>query len=429
MGEESVRIGMLGFGNVGTAVARLLHQDGDRLRGVAGRPLVLRRALVKDATKPREVPAGAEIASDPAAVLEAADIDLVIEAMGGIEPATSYLLRALQAGKPVVTANKEAIAYRGKELLEAASAAGVPLRFEASVAGGVPIIRALKRSLVGDSVLEIAGIVNGTVNYVLGLMESGCEREQAVRLAQERGYAEPDPSKDLNGYDAACKLAILASIAFGCRVVPDQVWTEGITNITREDLLWGRELGYVLKLLAVARSTSRGIEVYVRPTFLPQEHPLAGVRGVTNAVLVRGRWCGELVFQGAGAGGEPTATAIMADVLEIVRQLAAGGEEGTYCTCREEAQVVPAEKSEGAAYLHLEVVDRPGVLAQVARCLAAHGVSAAEVLQKARGREAVPLLFITHPGPLGALRAALDDIAGLAVVRQVRSVIAVVGKA
>ena len=432
MRNREIAVGMLGLGNVGGAVANLLHRDGDRLAAAVGAPLVLRRVLVRDPKRLRAglagLPCGVlDLVDDPAAILESPDIDLVIEVMGGLEPATGYMLRALRAGKPVVTANKEAVAYRGRELLETAALYGLPLRFEASVAGGVPIVRTLKRSLTGDRVLELTGIVNGTCNYVLGLMDEGCDRGQAVDMARQQGYAEADPSRDLNGGDAACKLAILCSIAFGSRVLPNQIWTEGITRVSPEDLRWGREMGYVLKLVAAARLVAGGLEAYVRPVFLPQTHPLATVRGVTNALLVRGLSCGELVFQGAGAGGEATATAVVADVVEAARHLLEGVAETNYCTCREEARLVPAEEWESAAYVHLEVVDRPGVLAAVAGCLAAHGVSAAEVLQKARGKGPVPILFITHPGPLGILQRAVADIERLPVVHRVCSVIGVVG--
>ncbi|MEW6547099.1 MAG: homoserine dehydrogenase [Bacillota bacterium] len=422
-----MRVGMLGLGTVGQAVVRLLHEERDRLR-TSGTPLEPVRALVRDPSRPRPVPPGLELTTDPARVLEDPGIDLVVELMGGVEPATSYMLRALRAGKPVVTANKEAIAHRGRELLEAAAASRLPLRFEASVAGAVPVIRALKESLAGDRVVEVAGIVNGTSNYVLGLMEEGLELEAAVRMARERGYAEADPTRDLDGSDAACKLAILASIAFSARVLPEQVGTRGIQMVSRDDLRWGREMGYRLKLLALARHTPAGIEAHVRPTFLPASHPLAGIAGVTNALLVRGERCGELVFQGPGAGGDATATAVVSDMLEIARRAAAGVRDGFYCTCREQAAVVPAHRCVTSAYVHLEVVDRPGVLAQVAGCLASHDVSIAEVLQKARGEGPVPVVFITHPSPLGALEEAVREIGRLPVVSRVASVMAVLGK-
>lgn len=441
-----MRVGFLGLGTVGQAVVRLLHEERQRL-AATGLALQPARALVRDTARPRAVPATLELTADPARVLDAPDIDLVVEVMGGVEPATTYMLRALRAGRPVVTANKEAIAHRGKDLLEAAAQAGVPLRFEASVAGAIPIVRALKESLAGDRVTEIAGIVNGTSNYVLGLMEEGRDLEAAVRMARERGYAEPDPTRDLDGSDAACKLAILASIAFSARVRPEQVGTCGIQMVSREDLRWGREMGYRLKLLALARRTEAGIEAHVRPTFLPVSHPLAGVGGVTNALLVRGERCGDLVFQGPGAGGDATATAVVGDLLEIARRRLAPGagalgagaaeasatlgarvREGPYCTCRDQVEVVPPHRCVTAAYLHLEVADRPGVLAQVAGCLAAHQVSIAEALQKARGEGPVPVLFITHPSPWGALEAAVKEIAGLPVVARVAGLMAVLGR-
>ncbi|MDI6894502.1 MAG: homoserine dehydrogenase [Bacillota bacterium] len=422
-----MRIGFLGLGTVGQAVVRLLHEEGERL-GAAGWALEPVRALVRDAARPRAVPVDLDLTADPARVVEDPAIDLVVEVMGGVEPATSYMLRALRAGKPVVTANKEAIAHRGKDLLEAAAEVGVPLRFEACVAAAIPIVRALKDSLAGDRITEIAGIVNGTSNYVLGLMEQGCDLKVAVRMAQERGYAEPDPTRDLDGSDAACKLAILASIAFSARVRPEQVGTHGIQMVSREDLRWGREMGYRLKLLALARRAEAGIEAHVRPTFLPVSHPLAGVGGVTNALLVRGERCGDLVFQGPGAGGDATATAVVGDMLEIARRAAVGARDGAYCTCREQVEVVPPRRCVTGAYLHLEVADRPGVLAQVAGCLAAHQVSIAEALQKARGEGPVPVLFITHASPWGPLEAAVEEIGRLPVVAQVAGLMAVLGR-
>lgn len=422
-----MRVGILGLGTVGQAVVRLLREERERLHA-GGTPVEPVRALVRDAARSRPVPGGLELTTDPARIVEGPDIDLVVEVMGGVEPATSYMMRALAAGKPVVTANKEALARRGRELLEAAAAARVPLRFEASVAGAVPIIRALKESLAGDRITELGGIVNGTSNYVLGLMEEGHDLEAAVATARERGYAEADPTRDLDGSDAACKLAILASISFSTRILPDQIGTWGIQMVSREDLHWGREMGYRLKLLALARRTPAGIEAHVRPTFLPAHHPLARVSGVTNALLVRGERCGQLVFQGPGAGGDATATAVVGDVLEVARRATAGVRDGSYCTCREQVEVVPASRWVTASYLHLEVLDRPGVLAQVAGCLAAHDVSIAEVLQKAQGEGPVPLLFITHPSPLGALEQAVTEIGRLPVVCRVASVMAVQAK-
>ncbi|MBD8059803.1 homoserine dehydrogenase [Cellulomonas sp. JH27-2] len=427
----SLRVALLGCGVVGTQVARLLTEQADDLAARVGARLELVGIAVRDTTAERE-------GVDPALLTQDADelvtrADVVVEVMGGIEPARTLILRAIEHGASVVTANKALLAADGPTLYAAADAAGVDLYFEAAVAGAIPIVRPVRESLAGDRVQRVLGIVNGTTNYVLDKMATdGLDLDQAVKEAQALGYAEADPTADVEGYDAAAKAAILASLAFHTRVSIDDVHREGITGLTADDVAWAASTGRTLKLLAIAeRNTAddgtEGIQVRVHPALVPSDHPLAGVRGAFNAVFVEAEAAGELMFYGRGAGGAPTASAVLGDVVSVARHRVLGG-RGPVESSYADLPVLPADSARTRYQVRLEVRDQPGVLAQVAAVLAEHGVSIESVRQSAVPDDHVALLLITtHTASERALSGTVEAISGLDVVRAVVSVLRVEG--
>ena len=332
--EQVVRIGMLGCGNVGAAVARLVHDHGDDIARRTGCRLEIARVAVRDVARDRDVPLSPEVfTTDGASIVDDPDIDIVCELLGGIEPARALILRAFANGRSVVTASKELLANNGKELFDASDAAGVDLAFEAAVAGGIPLIAPLKGSLAGERISRILGIVNGTTNYILTQMfERGSAFDAALAEAQRLGYAEADPTADVEGFDAAAKCAILASIAFNTRVVASDVYREGITKIQAQDIADAKRLGYTVKLLAIAELDDDEVSVRVHPAMVPESHPLASVRDAFNAVFVEGDRIGQLMFYGRGAGGDPTAVAVVGDLAQVARNRVAGT-RGMGCTC------------------------------------------------------------------------------------------------
>jgi homoserine dehydrogenase len=419
----SIGIGILGGGVVGGSLARRLLSDREVIAQKTGLDLELIKVAVRDVKKERLFPAEyatsrvEEVVDDP-------DVSLVVELMGGLEPARSLVLRALDSGKPVVTANKELVAADGPVLFDRAAAKGVSLLFEAAVGGGIPLIRPLMESLAGERLTRVSGIVNGTTNYILTAMdEHGVAYADALAAAQQLGFAEADPTADVGGGDAAAKAAILGGLAFGVWVGSDRVYREGIAGIDTRDLVFARQLGYVIKLLAVAEVSNGGVVVRVHPALVPRNHPLASIRGATNAVFIEGPAIGELLFAGPGAGGEPTATAVLGDVIDASRELLAG------------TQVAPrirfgdgtvGEFSSVATrwYLRLEVVDAPGVLAQIAAVFGESRVSIASVWQEGRGEDAT-LILVTHEAKESDHRTAMDRLATLPVVEQVAAAIRV----
>ncbi|HEX9343540.1 MAG TPA: homoserine dehydrogenase [Actinomycetota bacterium] len=424
----TVGIGMLGCGAVGTGVARLLADHAEPIRDRAGVPLALRRIAVRDLTKKRDPVVDPTILGDePAAVVEDPGVDVVVEVMGGIEPARSLILRALELGKPVVTANKELLATRAGELFAAADRSGVDLRFEAAVAGAIPIIAPLKQSLAGDRLRRVLGIVNGTTNYVLWRMAStGADYEDALAEATELGYAEPDPSADVEGFDAAAKCAILASLAFNARVVAGDVYREGITDVTAADIAAAARMGYTVKLLAIAEEVDGDVSARVHPAMIPDTHPLASVTEAYNAVFVEGDAVGQLMFYGKGAGSLPTGAAVVGDLVEVARNRLQGA-RGVGCTCLYERSVRSMDEVDTQYYLALDVADRPGVLAKVATVFGEHGVSIRSVLQRGKGDEA-QLVLVTHLAREGAMRATLAGLRQLDVVNDLQSVMRVEGE-
>jgi homoserine dehydrogenase len=427
---EQVRpltVALLGGGTVGSEVARLIIENAHDLAERVGAPVVLTKVAVRDASRSRPGIPDAALTDDAAAVA-ASGADIVVEVMGGIEPARTLILSAMAAGSSVVTANKALLAADGATLYEAAGRNGVDLYFEAAVAGAIPLLRPLRESLSGDRVTRVLGIVNGTTNFMLTKMdEEHVEYDDVLAEAAELGYLEADPSLDIDGHDAAAKAAILAELAFHTRVTLDDVYCEGISRVTSDDIRAAQQMGFVIKLLAVAERTDEGVIVRVHPTMLPRSHPLAAVRGAFNAVFVEAEAAGEVMFYGRGAGGAPTASAVMGDVVTAARNRVSGGlgpGESTYSNL----PVLPVGKALTRYYVNLAVTDRPGVLASIASAFSDNGVSIQVVRQDGHGDEA-GLIVRTHRASDAALRATVDHLAQLDTVKRVLGVMRVEGEA
>jgi homoserine dehydrogenase len=410
-----VRIGLLGCGTVGQGVVRMLAEQGATIERASGHRLQLGPILVRDLGKQRPGVDPQLLTTNAADVLEDPEVSVVIEVMGGLEPTFDYLRRALAAGKAVVTANKQLLSRHGPELLEAAERAGTELRFEASACAAIPVIKVLRESLLVAEIDAVTGIVNGTTNFILSEMRrSGLSYAAALALAQERGYAEADPSEDVGGADAAAKMAILASIAFHARVLIDDVPFEGIDRLQGEDIELARELGFVVKLLGVARLVQGAVSVRVHPALVPSDHPLAAVSGPDNAVLLESSTAGQIMLVGPGAGGTETASAVVADVLSIL-----GTHRGSFlhnALADAGRPFAPADSIDSAFYVRLQVADQPGVLARVAAIFGEHEVSIRTVVQKGEGEQA-RLVLVLHRGPEVNVRQAIDRIRKLADVR------------
>jgi homoserine dehydrogenase len=426
-GTDELGIGLLGCGTVGSAVVRLLRTNGAEIRRRTGTGLRLSRVAVAHPEKSRGLQFDAGVLTGNAADVSAdPQVDVVAEVMGGLEPARTLLLDAIERGKSVVTANKQLIARHGPELFGAAARAGVDLRLEASVGGGLPVIQTLKESLAANRILEITGILNGTTNYILTKMaEEGWEFGAALEDAQRRGYAEADPTDDLDGHDAAAKLAILATIAFHTPVRADDVYREGIRRISPQDMAFARELGFAVKLLALAREHQGRVEAHVHPAFLPRDHPLASVRNELNAVFVRGDFSGEVMTVGRGAGGEPTASAVVADLIDIARNRRAGAHGRVGWAALDARPLRPMDETASPFYLLMQVTDRPGVFARIAAIFGEEGVSIASIVQKSRGHSA-DIIMVTHTARESQMRRVLTRVEDLDVVGAVRNVIRVV---
>ncbi len=427
MTSSVVRLGLLGCGNVGSSLAQMIASNGDAIAERAGVRLEITQIAVRDVAKDRGLPANsASITDDPSSVVAASDVDLVVEVMGGIEPARTLILAALAAGKPVVTANKALLAAAGAELFAAAEAGGVDLLFEASVCGGIPLMRPLRESLAGDRILRVTGIVNGTTNYILTRMtEAGQSFADALAEAQALGFAEADPTADVEAHDAAAKAAIIASIAFGAEVTDSDVYREGITSITAGDIEAARELGYVVKLLAVAEERDGKVGARVHPAMVPVQHPLATVREAFNAVFIEGEATGEVMLYGRGAGGFPTASAVLGDVIDAAKNLASGGRGATIGKLVRR-EMLPMEGVVSQYYLEVEAADRPGVLAVVADVFGRHEVSIESMQQRGIGEDA-RLIFVTHSARESDLRSTVEELRETDAVHRVGSVLRVLG--
>jgi homoserine dehydrogenase len=426
MDSTRLRVGLLGCGNVGGALASLLVEDHNRIAARTGLSLELAAVAVRSPSRERVVTvADGLLTTDAHAVVVDPTIDIVVEVIGGIEPARTLILAALKSGKPVITANKELLANCGPELFEAAATAGVDLLFEAAVAGAIPLIRPLRESLAGERIRRVMGIVNGTTNFILSRMsEEGATYHDALVEAQSLGYAERDPTADVEGYDAAAKAAILANVAFGARVVAGDVYRQGISDITVMDIAMAARLGFVIKLLAIVEAHEDAIAVRVHPVMLPATHPLASVRDSFNAVFVEGDAVGELMFLGRGAGGMPTASAVLGDLLDAAHNRTAGG-PGRTLTLRAVPQR-PIDDLTSAYYLTMQVTDRPGVLHAVAGILGAHRVSVRSMEQETSSDGGARLMFITHPALERDVQGCLHDLRGLDVVVGIGGLIRVV---
>ena len=419
-GVKSVRIGLLGIGTVGRAVARALSERRDVLSRAAATPIVLQRAAVRDLSRDRGVDQ-ALLTGDARSIVQADDVDVVIELMGGEEPARTLIAEALQRGKPVITANKRVLAWHGPQLAQIAAERGVELRFEAAVGGGIPLIAPLTDDLAANRVLELRAIINGTTNYILTRMAAGEKYDAALAQAQKLGYAEADPTDDVDAIDAADKLAILVRIAFGLSCTPGQIFRQGLRGLDPQDLAYGREMGYALKLLATARQTDGRVEARVHPTFLSAEHPLARVDGPRNAVHIVGDLSGPVMFGGLGAGGDATASAVLADVTHVARRLALGDPVQPPRPTPSAPQLLPMDEVRTRCYLRLAVDDVPGVFAQVTRVLAEHGIGLASVIQREPGTGPADVVLLTYAAPESALARAEAELAQLPCTRAVRA--------
>ena len=422
-----LKVALLGCGTVGSEVVRLLHSSADDLTARIGSPLELAGIAVRRPQRRRDLPVDeALFTTDAAALVARDDVDVVVEVIGGIEPARSLIVAALTAGKGVVTANKALLAEDGATLHAAAAAGGADLYYEASTAGAIPILRPLRESLVGDDVRRVLGIVNGTTNYILTRMdEVGMGFQEALDEATSLGYAEADPTADVEGFDAAAKAAILASLAFHTRVTAADVHREGISEVTAADVASAKAMGCVVKLLAIAEKEGGAVGVRVHPAMIPRTHPLAAVREAYNAVFVEAASAGQLMFYGRGAGGSPTASAVLGDLVAVARNTlsgARGAGESSYADLR----VRPMGETVTRYHLDLDVADKAGVLAAVATTFSAHDVSIRTVRQEGHGDDA-SLVVVTHVATDAALQAVVEELRGLDVVRAVASVMRVEG--
>lgn len=423
-------VGIIGLGTVGGSVYKVLNQNQEKIEKEVGLPVRVKKVFDLNQKRYEELSVPLEQrANSVEEVLNEREVSIVVELIGKIEPAKTIILDSLKRGKSVVTANKELLALHGEELLSTAAKNGVDLLFEASVGGGIPIIKPLKESLAGNRVQEVMGIVNGTTNYILSRMsEESCSFAEALKEAQDKGYAEADPSADIEGRDAASKIAILASIAFNSRVLSTQVYCEGISKITAQDIKYAKELGFVIKLLAVGKEENGLIDVRVHPALIPVSHPLASVEKVYNAIYVKGDVVGEVMFFGPGAGGLAAASSVVGDIIDIARNLKFKCLGKVGCTCFESKVVRPIEELVTRYYILMEVLDRPGVLASIAGEFGKAQVSLASVIQKETFGERAELVFMTHKTIERSLRQAIEAIKKLPVVSEVKNVIRVEGE-
>lgn len=421
---EKIKIGLLGLGTVGTGVYKLIRMRSDIMEKTIGTQLEIKKILVHNINKKREGIDPALLTDDWNEIIEDDEIQIIVEVIGGIEPAKTMIMEALRAGKNVVSANKDLIAEEGRDLLETAQAMGKDFLFEAAVAGGIPIIRPLKQCLAANEISDVLGIVNGTTNYILTKMfEEGMEFADALKQAQELGYAEADPTADVEGLDAGRKMAIMASIAFHSRVVFSDVYTEGITKITAADIEYAREFDSVIKLLGVARNTEGGIEVGVYPVMIGKDHPLASVRDSFNAVFIHGDAVDDAMFYGRGAGEMPTASAVTGDVIDAARDIVNHCTGRISCTCYREIPVKEFGEVKNKFFLRMQVKNRPGVLAEIAHVFGEHKVSIARVVQKNARTDRAELVIVTEEVKEKHMKNALGRLQEMESIFEISSVI------
>ena len=431
MSDRMINAALLGLGTVGGGVYKVLKNQESEMEAKIGSKVRISRILVRNLEKAAlRVEDPSVLTNNWEEILNDPSIDIVIELMGGIEPAKTYILAALNAGKHVVSANKDLIAVHGKELLDTAEKNHVDFLFEAAVAGGIPIIRPLKQCLAGNHMSEVMGIINGTTNFILTKMtQEGMEFSESLSLATELGYAEADPTADIEGLDAGRKVAILASVAFNSRVVFDDVYTEGITKISAKDIRYAKEMGCDIKLLGMARNTEDGVEAYVCPMLIPSSHPLASVNDSYNAVFVHGDAVEDAMFFGRGAGELPTASAVVGDVFDIVRNIRLGCSARIGCTCYKDLPVKKMEDTHNSYFLRMQVEDRCGVLAEMTAVFAKHHVSVAQIIQKeSKIKDSAEVVVITSTVKEGDFRKAMDELDKSQAVRKISSMLRVYGK-
>lgn len=417
--KPRVEIGILGLGVVGSGTVELLQRNQAEIERKTGLPFHIKRIAVRDLNKKRAVTVDRSLlTTDATEILDDPDVDIVCELIGGVEPAKNFVLRALRNGKQVVTANKEMLAKEGHALMEEAGCRRLDFQFEGSVAGGIPIIQPMKNALAGNQVQEVLGIINGTTNYILTKMtQDHADFETVLKEAQAHGYAESDPTSDIGGFDAQYKIAILASIAFTSRVAVQDVYVEGITRISAHDIEAARELGFIIKLVGVAKRVGKDrMQVRVHPALLPTTHPLASTNDVYNAILVKGDSVGDVMFYGPGAGSGPTGSAVVGDIMDTCRNLRTGATGRIVCTCFEHKTVQPIAEVVTRHYLRMYVMDRPKVLAAIAGVLGDYGISIESVVQKATHRDQAEIVWVTHEASGLSIQGALERIARLPAV-------------
>jgi len=425
MAEQPIYVGIIGFGNVGSGTYQTLLENQVNIDRKVGRPLRVKKIADIDWSRPRPVTVNVPVevqTKDAREIINDPEIAIIVECIGGVKPSLDLVLGALRAGKSVVTSNKELIARHGKELFDAAAERRLDLAFEGSVGGGIPIIRPLKSCLAGNRINRLMGIVNGTTNFILTRMFEGkAEFFDALAEAQRLRYAEPDPTNDVEGFDAAFKLAILASIGFETRVRVENIHREGITGLAARDMEYARQLGFTIKLLAIGTELSGSLELRVHPTLLPLDHPLAAVSGPFNAIFVSGSSVGEVMFYGQGAGPLPTGSAMVGDIIDVARNIRFGATGRVACTCFDEKPVLPIDELQTRYYLRTEVADRPGVLAAIAKVFGEEGVSLSSVLQMAASGETAEIVWLTHSTRERQMRRSLERIDALPEVNRINS--------
>lgn len=427
---KAIKVGLLGLGTVGTGVVRIVEGHQDHLQSQVGSPIVIEKVLVKNMSKARSIHVDADkLTENPWDIIRNPEIDIIIEVMGGIDGTKEYILEALSLGKHIITANKDLMALHGPEILAKAQENGCDVLYEASVAGGIPILRTLVEGFSSDRITKIMGIVNGTTNYILTKMsQEGAAYSDVLKEAQELGYAEADPTSDVEGLDAARKMTILATLGFHSNVALEDVSVKGISSVSKEDILYAKRLGYEVKLLGIAERQDELISITVEPTMVKQSHPIASVNGVFNAVYVHGEAVGETMFYGAGAGELPTATSIVADLVAVVKNLKLGVNGKQSDLIYNEKKLKTDEQISSKYFLLLKVADRAGVLAKITQVFAKYEISLQAVLQQpTKDSQDAEITVITHDASKAAIRNVIDDFSSLDVIRQVKSVYRVEG--
>lgn len=422
---ETVKVGLLGLGTVGSGIVKILQDNNDIIQNRLNKKIEIKKVLVKNINKQRCLDLGPSIlTTDINAIIDDPEINIIIEVMGGVVPTKDYILSAISNGKHIVTANKELIAKEGLEIFNIANKKGVNFYFEASVAGGIPIINAIKNSLSSNKILRLIGIINGTTNYILTKMSNeDRDFDSVLKEAQKAGYAEADPTSDIEGFDTTYKLAILSLLSFNTKVDIDDIYREGIGGISPEDINFGKEFGYVLKLLAIGKRIENKLDLRVHPTFIPADHPLASVNDTFNAILINGNAAGDLMFYGRGAGDLPTGSAVVADLISVIESM--GSKIKPNFIDDQDLEILSIDNSISKYFIRLRVIDKPGVIAKISDIFGANNVSISSIIQKEIGQASVPLVLITHEVMEKDIRTSLAKIKNLAVVEEICNLIRV----